>query len=331
MKKYLLLPAILMIICIVTAFSGCTESGENGPAEFNETSEEESQQIAEAYVKNLDSYIEYHLTEPVLLESMTLRSPYSWQFVYEFDLVSEKDPEVIDTATVTVTVIEGEVVDSVYAQGSRYKLGMPTGSMGVDSLLKKPFYGAEIFVYGTVSDLEKEPAASFKLNWEGAVLDVETVVAASGIEDIENGDWVIVTGSLKAEKEDGNENETEGGKKHVLLAKMVQTEDLSEDEIFSSEMVQVNEEAIVVHEIPGNATAQSYRVRYEIWEDYLKVAAAEEIFENISPENPIELRVDDVKVGSTYTIRALIRNMEGKILSDAEHVGGFGEEKVGQD
>ncbi|MFY1111358.1 MAG: hypothetical protein AB3K77_06735 [Methanosarcinaceae archaeon] len=331
MKKYLLLPAILMIICIVTAFSGCTESGENGPAEFNETSEEESQQIAEAYVKNLDSYIEYHLTEPVLLESMTLRSPYSWQFVYEFDLVSEKDPEVIDTATVTVTVIEGEVVDSVYAQGSRYKLGMPTGSMGVDSLLKKPFYGAEIFVYGTVSDLEKETAASFKLNWEGAVLDVETVVAASGIEDIENGDWVIVTGSLKAEKEDGNENETEGGKKHVLLAKMVQTEDLSEDEIFSSEMVQVNEEAIVVHEIPGNATAQTYRVRYEIWEDDLKVAAAEEIFENISPENPIELRVDDVKVGSTYTIRALIRNMEGKILSDAEHVGGFGEEKVGQD
>ncbi|WP_440954960.1 hypothetical protein ACSAZK_15540 [Methanosarcina sp. Mfa9] len=337
MKKYLLLPAILMIICIVTAFSGCTESGENGPAEFNETSEEESQQIAEAYVKNLDSYIEYHLTEPVLLESMTLRSPYSWQFVYEFDLVSEKDPEVIDTATITVTVIEGEVVDAVHAQGSRYKLGMPTGSMGVDSLLKKPFYGAEIFVYGTVSDLEKEPAASFKLNWEGAVLDVETVVAASGIEDIENGDWVIVTGELKAgkenksEKESENGNETQDGKTPFLLAKMVQTEDLSEDEIFSSEMVQVNEEAIVVHEIPGNAATQSYRVRYEIWEDDLKVAAAEEIFENISPENPIELRVDDVKVGSTYTIRVLIRNMEGKILSDAEHVGGFGEEKVGQD
>lgn len=333
MKKYLLLPAVLMIICIVAAFSGCTETGENSSAEFNEISEEESRQIAEAYVKNLDSYREYNLTEPVLLESMTLRSPYSWQFVYEFDLISEKDPEVIDTATVTVTVIEGEVVDAVHAQGSRYKLGMPTGSMSVDSLLEKPYYGAEIFVYGTVSDLEKEPEASFKLNWEGAVLEVETVGTASGIEEIENGDWVIVSGELKAGKEDESEseNETQDGKTPFLLAKMVQTEDLSEDEIFSSEMVQMSEEAIVVHEIPGNATAQSYRVRYEIWEDDLKVTAAEEIFENISPENPIEIRVDDVKVGSTYTMRVLIRNMEGKILSDAEHVGGFGEEKIGQD
>ncbi len=336
MKKYLLLPAVLMIICIVAAFSGCTENAENAendPAEFNEISEEESRQVAEAYVKNLDSYREYNLTEPVLLESMTLRSPYSWQFTYEFDLISEKDPEVIDTATVTVTVIEGEVVDAVHAQGSRYKLGMPTGSMGVDSLLEKPYYGVEIFVYGTVSDLEKEPEASFKLNWEGAGLEVETVGTASGIEEIENGDWVIVSGELKAGKEDESEseNETQDGKTPFLLAKMVQTEDLSEDEIFSSEMVQMNEEAIIVHEIPGNATAQNYRVRYEIWEDDLKVEAAEEIFENISPENPIEIRADDVKIGSTYTIRVLIRNMEGKILSDAEHVGGFGEEKVGQD
>ena len=330
MKKYLLLSAILMIICSVSAFSGCTENAENAendPAEFNESSGEESRQIAEAYVKNLDSYEEYSLTEPVLLETRTLQSPYSWQFVYEFDLVSEKDPRVIDTATVTVTVIEGKVVDAVSVQGSRYKLGIPTGSMGVDSLLEKPVYGAETFVYGTVSDLEKEPDASFKLNWEAAVLEVQMVRASAGIEDIENGDWVIVTGSLKAEKEDGNE----GGKKHVLLAKMVQTEDLSEDEIFSSEMVQVNEEAIVVHEIPGNATAQTYRVRYEIKEDDRTVAAAEELFENISQENPIEIRVDDVKIGSTYTFRVFIRNIEGRILSDAEHVGGFGEEEVSQD
>jgi hypothetical protein len=330
MKKYLLLPVILIIIGIIAAFSGCTETGETGendPVEFNESSGEESWQIAETYVKNLDSYREYSLTEPVLLEIQTLCSPYSWQFIYEFDLVSEKDPEVIDTATVTVNVVEGEVVESTYAQGSRYKLGIPTGSMGVDSLLEKPVYGAETFVYGTVSELEKEPDASFKLNWEASVLEVQMVRASAGIEDIENGDWVIVTGSLKAEKEDGNE----GGKKHVLLAKMVQTEDLSEDGMFSSEMVQVNEEAIVVHEIPGNATAQTYRVRYEIKEDDRIVAAAEELFENISPENPIEIRVDDVKVGSTYTFRVFIRNIEGRILSDAEHVGGFGEEKFSQD
>ncbi len=330
MKKYLPLPAILLIICIVAAFSGCMENGENGensPAEFNEISEEESRQIAEAYVKNLDSYREYNLTEPVLLETLNLSEPYSWQFVYEFDLVSEKDPEVIDTARVTVTVIEGKVADAIYVQGSRYKLGMPTGSMGVDSLLEKPVYGAELFVYGTVLELEKAPNASFKLNWEGVVLDVETIGAASGIENIENEDWVIVTGELKA----GIENENLGKQAPLLLAKMVQTEDISEDEIFSSEMVQVDEEAIVVHEIPGNATVQTYRVRYEIREDDLTLVANEELFENISPANPIEIRIDDVKVGSTYTIRVLIRNMEGKILSDAEHVGGFGVEEVNQD
>jgi len=327
MKKYLLLSAILMIIYSVAAFSGCTETGENGPAEFNESSEEESRQIAETYVKNLDSYREYNLTEPVLLETLNLSEPYSWQFVYEFDLVSEKDPEVVDTARVTVTVIEEKVADAIYVQGSRYKLGMPTGSMGADSLLEKPIYDTEIFVYGTVLELEKAPNASFKLNWEGAVLDVETMGAASGIEYIENGNWVIVTGELKA----GIENENLGKQAPLLLAKMVQTEDISEDEIFSSEMVQVDEEAIVVHEIPGNATVQTYRVRYEIREDDLTLVANEELFENISPENPIEIRVDDVKVGSTYTFRVFIRNMKGRILSDAEHVGGFGEEKVGQD
>jgi len=118
-KSRQIFPLVLIIICIVTVVSGCTENNGASSDEFNETSEEESRQIAETYVKNLDSYREYNLTEPVLVETVTLRCPYCWEFVYRFDLISEKDPAVIDTAIVNVTVIEGEVVDSVYVQGSK--------------------------------------------------------------------------------------------------------------------------------------------------------------------------------------------------------------------
>jgi len=110
---------ILIVFCIVVIIPGCIESNGNGPVEFNKTSEEESQQIAETSVRNLNSYREYNLTEPNLVDIVTLRCPYCWEFVYKFDLISEKDPAVIDTATVNVTVIEGKVVGSVYAQGSK--------------------------------------------------------------------------------------------------------------------------------------------------------------------------------------------------------------------
>ncbi|AKB35997.1 hypothetical protein MSSAC_1407 [Methanosarcina siciliae C2J] len=123
MKNHRIFPLLLIIICIVTVISGCTESNGtiNGTVsdEFNETSEEESRQIAETYVRNLDPYREYNLTEPTLIETVTLSCPYCWEFVYKFDLISEKDSAVIDTAKVNVTVIEGEVVDSVYVQGSK--------------------------------------------------------------------------------------------------------------------------------------------------------------------------------------------------------------------
>jgi len=134
-KTHQISPLLLILFCIVTVISGCSERNGTVSDEFNETSEEESQQIAENYVRSLDSYREYNLTEPTLVETVTLRCPYCWQFTYEFNLISEKDPDVTDTATVTVTVIEGEVVDAVYAQGSSHIPGTPAGSMRADDLL----------------------------------------------------------------------------------------------------------------------------------------------------------------------------------------------------
>lgn len=71
-------------------------------------------------MRNSDSYKTFNLTEPILIETRPLNCSSCWQFVYKFDLISEKDQTVVDVATVSVTVVKGEVVDAVYAQGSKY-------------------------------------------------------------------------------------------------------------------------------------------------------------------------------------------------------------------
>lgn len=110
----------LIFFCIFSAISGCTESNDRNSGGLNESLKEESQQIAGNYVRDLDSYKTYNLTEPVLVESTNLNCSSCWQFVYKFDLISEKDHTMVDTATVTVTIIEGEVVDSICTQGNKY-------------------------------------------------------------------------------------------------------------------------------------------------------------------------------------------------------------------
>lgn len=120
MKNLSFLIVFLTILIVIAAVSGCAESNDRHNGGLNETSKEKSQYIAKNYVKNFDSYKIYNLTEPVLLETKTLNCSSCWQFVYKFDLVSEKDPSVIDTATMTVIVADGEVVDAVYVQGNRY-------------------------------------------------------------------------------------------------------------------------------------------------------------------------------------------------------------------
>jgi hypothetical protein len=78
-------------------------------------------------MRNLDSYRTCSLTKKVLIETGYLNCISCWQFVYKFDLVSEKDLSVIDTARATVTVADSEVVEAVCLRASgmivsRYKL-----------------------------------------------------------------------------------------------------------------------------------------------------------------------------------------------------------------
>lgn len=121
MAKYLLLILLFICVLIFTGSSGCTRNlTDNSPEKVS--SMEESRQSALEYVRNLESYRTFNLTEPVIIETRSLDCTSCWRFVYEFDLVSEKDPSVIDTARVTVTVSGREVNDAVYVQGSRQDL-----------------------------------------------------------------------------------------------------------------------------------------------------------------------------------------------------------------
>ncbi|WP_410509224.1 hypothetical protein RSJ42_02900 [Methanosarcina hadiensis] len=120
MKNHFTIFFLLTVICISVIISGCTENYGKNNSELNETTEEESRQVAEAYVRDLDSYKTCNLTEPLLMETRNLNCSSCWQFIYRFDLVSEKDPSVVDTATVTVTVVKGEIIDAIYVQGGRY-------------------------------------------------------------------------------------------------------------------------------------------------------------------------------------------------------------------
>ena len=85
----------------------------------NESLLEESKDLAEAYVLNHEDYMRYNVTEPVFLRSEKLDCSNCWSFTYEFDLIFEKDPDVVDTATIIVTVQNLEVVETVYSQGMK--------------------------------------------------------------------------------------------------------------------------------------------------------------------------------------------------------------------
>ncbi len=79
---------------------------------------EESREIARDYVLGTEEYRNYDGRNLTLVETLTLRCPYCWQFVYTFEMRSMKDPAVTDMATIRVTVIEGTVREVVTAYGN---------------------------------------------------------------------------------------------------------------------------------------------------------------------------------------------------------------------
>ncbi|HUU74572.1 MAG TPA: hypothetical protein VMW63_00610 [Methanoregulaceae archaeon] len=161
---------------------------------------DESRQIAEAYVKNMTEYTQYNGKNLRLAQTITLRCPYCWQFVYEFDMQSMKDPDVIDHIIVSVTVQEGKVAEVFSSEG------LPVGILTVAELLNNPVYDTEITITGRVSLLGMLNCPCFNLTsgdksievWYGLmVTDEGTELPPVSVEGIENGDHVLVTGELK--------------------------------------------------------------------------------------------------------------------------------------
>jgi hypothetical protein len=105
-----------VIISISLALAGCITPVHQEPAPV---SLEESREIARDYVTAMEEYRNYSGRNLTLVETITLRCPYCWQFVYTFELQSMKDPSVTDLATVRVTAIEGRVAEVVAAYGSK--------------------------------------------------------------------------------------------------------------------------------------------------------------------------------------------------------------------
>jgi hypothetical protein len=161
---------------------------------------EESRQIAEDYVTSMPEYTDNDGRNLRLVETLTLRCPYCWQFVYQFDMRSMKDPDVVDQMSVAVTVQEGEVV-SVFSSA-----GLPIGILTVAELLEHPAYDTEVRITGTVSLLGELFCPCFRLSSGGQNLEVwyALMVEDNGtawpevsMEGIENGDSLIITGVLK--------------------------------------------------------------------------------------------------------------------------------------
>ncbi len=253
MLKLKLVIITLSILLVAAGFSGCSQE-ENG---INPTpsavTQEESQEIAVDYVKNMEEYTDYDGRNLMLVNTMTLKCPYCWSFTYQFDMQSMKDASVVDEAKVRVIVQEGKVVEVFSALGMKKSESKPEGSMYASELLTEPVYEGSVKVYGEVNKLG-ELDSSFELTSGGESLTVYYDLAdedkpdgkvcceifgygkgmekinihhewtspdnctvpegfvggdreivddkycqggTASIEEVDNGDWVVVTGELK--------------------------------------------------------------------------------------------------------------------------------------
>jgi hypothetical protein len=160
---------------------------------------EESLKIADNYVRNMPEYTNYSGKNLMLVESLTLKCPSCYLFGYTFDMVSMKDPDVIDRTTVDVTVSEGKVSQVLIGEG------LPAGLVTVRELMDNPVPGAAVNVTGRLSDIGIMDCPCVTLTSGGASVEVWYSVMVTSAESenpdidisgISNGDYVIVRGTV---------------------------------------------------------------------------------------------------------------------------------------
>lgn len=105
----------------------------------------------------------------------------------------------------TITLL-GILLISILVTGCSQEPQKPEGALSTAELLENPIYDAQTRVYGKVSALRELACTCFFLQSEGGNLHVwyDTMVEDNGtlrpsvnVDEINNGDWVVVIGELK--------------------------------------------------------------------------------------------------------------------------------------
>jgi hypothetical protein len=108
--------------------------------------------------------------------------------------------------TKTITLL-GILLISILLSSCNQEPPKPEGALGVAELLENPIYDTQTRVYGEVSALGELMCTCFFLQSDGGSLHVwyDTMVEDNGtlrpsvsVQEINNGDWVIVIGEFKS-------------------------------------------------------------------------------------------------------------------------------------
>ena len=191
---------------------------------FQQMSEEESQRIAEEFVRNSPTFVYDGMEGTLILtDTLTARCPYCWVFIFEFDSrnagygdrTGQVLAEVITHHRAVIGVEQLEITSAVMDdKWDMIKQAMvsedekPEGALSVAELLENPVYDTEVTIYGNVSLLGELFCPCFELTSGGATVQVwyDLMVENDGIQrvpvnvqGISNSDKIIVTGELKGE------------------------------------------------------------------------------------------------------------------------------------
>ena len=225
MKNSLFLALSLTILLSITlGIVACGKSDVSQNDGFTVVSQDESQEIAEDYLRNTSTFKYDGIEDSVKLIAIhTMRCPYCWEFTFEFqtrhaghgDRTGEILAQVITTHTARIVVQEGKVVSAVCCDNwdmLRREIideqGEPVANLTVAELLENPVYDTTVKIHGEVSGLGEFFCPCFELAsggqkvqvWYGLMVDNDgTERSAVSVEGINNGDKVIVTGELKGE------------------------------------------------------------------------------------------------------------------------------------
>jgi len=190
---------------------------------FKQMSKEESQTIAEEFVRNSPTFVYDGLEGTLILtDTLTARCPYCWVFIFEFDSrhagygdrTGQALAQVITHHRAVIGVEQLEITSAVMddkwdmIRQAMVSEEEPEEALSVAELLENPVYDTEVTIYGNVSLLGELFCPCFELTSGGATVQVwyDLMVENGGIQrapvdvqGINNGDKIIVTGELKGE------------------------------------------------------------------------------------------------------------------------------------